>query len=49
MYYKSVIDEYPSTEKAKEARKRMEQIRNEPDEPPNHFAWLTGLFESKKK
>ena len=44
-----MIDEYPSTEKAKEARTRLEQIRNEPDEPPNHFAWLTGLFESKKK
>ena len=44
MYYKSVIDDYPSTEKAKEARVRMEKIRNEPDSPPNHFTWLTGLF-----
>ena len=49
MYYKSVIDEYPSTEKAKEAQARMEKIRNEPDEPPNHFKWLTELFESKKQ
>jgi TolA-binding protein len=48
-YYKGVIDEYPSTERAKEARTRMEKIRTEPDEPPNHFAWLTGIFETKKR
>jgi TolA-binding protein len=49
LYYNSVIDEYPSTQRAKEARTRLDQIRTEPDEPPNRFAWLTGLFESKKK
>ena len=48
MYYKSVIDEYPGTEKAKEAKARMEKIRNEPDEPPNHFEWLTGLLRSRR-
>ncbi len=49
LYYKSVIDAYPNTEKAKEARTRLDQIRNEPDEPPNHFKWLTDMFDSKKK
>ena len=43
MYYKSVIDDYPSTEKAKEAQARLEAIRDKPDTPPDHFAWLTGL------
>lgn len=49
MYYKSVIDEFPTTERAKEAKVRMEKIRNEPDSPPNRMAWLTGMFEPKKQ
>ena len=44
LYYKSVIDGYPGTEMAKRAGARMEQYRNEPDEPPKRFAWLTGMF-----
>jgi len=48
IYYQSVIDEYPTTQKAKEARKRLEEIRSEPDLPPDHFKWLTGLFGSEK-
>jgi outer membrane protein assembly factor BamD (BamD/ComL family) len=48
MYYQGVIDEYPGTEKAKTAREQMEKIRSLPDTPPNHFSWLTGMFESKK-
>jgi len=49
IYYQSVIDDFPGTAKAKEARARLEQIRGEPDVPPNRFAWLTRLFESEKK
>jgi outer membrane protein assembly factor BamD (BamD/ComL family) len=49
MYYKSVVADYPSTQKAQEAKTRLEKIRNEPDTPPNRFAWLTGVFESEKK
>jgi len=49
MYYKSVVADYPSTQKAQEATARLEKIRNEPDTPPNRFAWLTGVFESEKK
>jgi outer membrane protein assembly factor BamD (BamD/ComL family) len=48
MYYKSVIDEFPTTERAKEAKARMEVIRDKPDSPPDRFGWLTGLFDSKK-
>ena len=43
-YYKVLLEKYPRTSFAERARKRMEEIRNEPDEPPNHFKWLTGLF-----
>lgn len=49
MYYQSVIDEFPTTDRAKEAKERMEKIRNEPDSPPNRMAWLTGMFEPKKQ
>ncbi len=49
IYYTSLVNEYPSTQRAKEAKTRLEQIRNEPDLPPNHFKWLTGIFESEKK
>ena len=49
MYYQSILDEYPGTEKAKMAQTRLEKIRQEPDSPTNHFSWLTGLFESKKQ
>lgn len=47
VYYKSVIDEYPTTDKAKQARARMEEYRNEPDEPPSRLAWLTRMFGGK--
>ena len=43
-YYKVLLEKYAHTSFAERARKRMEEIRNEPDEPPNHFAWLTNLF-----
>ena len=43
-YYKVLLEKYARTSFAQRARKRLEEIRNEPDEPPNHFAWLTGLF-----
>ncbi len=49
LYYQSIVKEFPRTRKAEEAKARMEAIRNEPDEPPNRFAWLTGLFDSEKK
>lgn len=48
MYYQGVVEAYPGTEKAREAKVRLEAIRDKPDSPPNHFSWLTNLFESKK-
>jgi outer membrane protein assembly factor BamD (BamD/ComL family) len=49
MYYQSVIDGYPTTDRAKQSLARMQQIRSEPDNPPDHFKWLTAMFESTKQ
>ena len=48
-YYKCVMDEYPTTQKAKEAKEQFEKIRTLPDEPPKYFKWLTDLFEPKQR
>ena len=45
-YCQEVIDEYPHTEAAAKARKRLTQIEGLPDEPPDRFQWLTGMFKS---
>lgn len=44
VYYQYIIDDYPLTETAHKARARLDQIRNEPDRPPNRFKSLTDLF-----
>jgi TolA-binding protein len=49
MYYQGVIDEYPTTEKAKEAKVRLDAIKGKPDVPPSRLAWLTGMFGAKKQ
>ncbi|MFZ5831005.1 MAG: tetratricopeptide repeat protein [Planctomycetota bacterium] len=43
-YYNGLIKEYPRTRHAEMARRRLEEIRDYPDVPPNRFKWLTGLF-----
>jgi len=43
-YYKTLLEKYPRTAFAQRAQARMEEIKNEPDEPPNHFKWLTDVF-----
>ncbi len=48
MYYQDLIQKYPSTEKAKDARARLDAIKGLPDVPANHFKWLTDLFPSGK-
>ncbi|MGD0898256.1 MAG: tetratricopeptide repeat protein [Thermoguttaceae bacterium] len=47
-YYKTLIDNYPRTPRAEQAQKRLQEIRGEPDTPPDHFAWLTGMFERQR-
>jgi len=47
LYYQYIINDYPLTQTAHKARARLDQIRNEPDRPPNRFKWLTDVFEPK--
>jgi outer membrane protein assembly factor BamD (BamD/ComL family) len=47
MYYKILLEKYPQTGFADASRKRLEEIRSLPDEPPKRFAWLTDLMERK--
>jgi outer membrane protein assembly factor BamD (BamD/ComL family) len=47
LYYKGVIDSYPSTQKAKEARAQYDTIRSLPDEPPDHLKWLKELIDKR--
>jgi outer membrane protein assembly factor BamD (BamD/ComL family) len=43
-YYRQVIQKYPDTELAKQARDRLAQIGDEPDMPAKRLAWLVDLF-----
>lgn len=48
-YYNCVINDYPRTEKAEMAKKRLIAIQDKPDMPPNHLKWLTDLLPESKK
>jgi len=45
IYYRSIVEEYPGTRFAEMAERRMEELRGEPAEPPERYAWLTKAFE----
>jgi tetratricopeptide (TPR) repeat protein len=49
MYYKELIEKYPSTDRAKDARVRIDAIKGEPDVPPDRFKWLTNMLPTSKK
>ncbi len=48
IYYQAVVDAYPQTKSAQWARRRLEEIKDRPAEPVNHFKWLTYVFEPNK-
>ena len=48
-YYRALIDEFPQTQVARAAQTRLEEIKDEPDEPPQRAKWLTDLFPSGTK
>ena len=49
MYYKGVDQGISRhARRPRRPQTRLEKIRNEPDEPPNYFKWVTGMFEAKK-
>ena len=43
-YYNSILEEYPQTVAAQQARQRLTEIQGEPDKPVNRFEWLTRMF-----
>ncbi|NLS94891.1 MAG: hypothetical protein GXX96_22275 [Planctomycetaceae bacterium] len=43
-YYRSILEEYPQTVAAQQARERLTEIEGQPDKPTNHFEWLTNMF-----
>jgi outer membrane protein assembly factor BamD (BamD/ComL family) len=49
VYYQSVLDNFPATNRAKEAQARMAAIRDKPDEPPSQIEWIRGLFGANPK
>ncbi|HUT12008.1 MAG TPA: tetratricopeptide repeat protein [Thermoguttaceae bacterium] len=46
-YYQSIIKDYPLSQHARLARSRLEEIRGEPDEPPDRFGWLNKVLPSR--
>lgn len=46
-YYRIVLREFPHSKAAVQAAERIQQIDGLPDKPPNHFQWLTDLFERR--
>jgi len=43
-YYRIVIEDHPRTRYAQMAEDRLEQIKDQPNNPPQRFKWLTDLF-----
>jgi len=48
-YYKALIEKYPHTPAAAQARERLEQIKDYPAEPPDRLQWLTSLLGPVKR
>lgn len=48
-YYQSIIDEYPHTQVAEAARKRLEEIKDLPAQPPDRFGWLNKIINPKRR
>lgn len=45
-YYQALIDKYPQTHFGQLAKARLEEIRDKPAKPPNHFKWIDDLLPS---
>jgi len=43
-YYGKILDEFPGTNLATEARESLQRIADEPDRPPQKMTWLANLF-----
>lgn len=43
-YYRQIVKGFPNTEIARAAEKRLAEIKDYPDSPPDRFKWITGLL-----
>ncbi len=48
-YYQSILDDYPSTPLADQARERLEGIDGLPPVPPERLTWLQAVFPDSEK
>lgn len=48
-YFTKVVDEYPETKLAEASRGRLDEFKNEPDNPDPPFEWLVNLLPASKK
>ncbi|MGW8256663.1 MAG: outer membrane protein assembly factor BamD [Thermoguttaceae bacterium] len=48
LYYQGIVQNYPSTEKAQQARIRLEAIKGFPAEAPSRLKWLSDMFHLSK-
>jgi outer membrane protein assembly factor BamD (BamD/ComL family) len=48
-FYEKIINQYPDTQLAQDARARLEQIKGEPDNPKDPFEWLVKLLPESKR
>jgi TolA-binding protein len=48
LYYRSIVEEYPQTVAAQQARQRLTEIQDEPDRPKRRFEWLINMFEREQ-
>jgi outer membrane protein assembly factor BamD (BamD/ComL family) len=48
-YYRRVVDQYPDSPLADEARTRLAAIADEPDVPPERLAWFVEMFPESRE
>ena len=48
-YYQLVLQEFPSTQTARMAQTRIEEIKDKPDVPVNYFKWLNDLIPTERR
>lgn len=49
LYYAGIVEKYPETRLADEARTRMEAVKGEPDVPERPFDWIVNSLPESKK
>ena len=48
-HYVAILEDFGETNYADPARERMQEIKEKPHSPPNHFKWITDLVDEEEK